>query len=165
VAEAGPYLLTLQSQGFVGGEGVQPGGCRAAGTAEEESVGVLPVLGAGIVGHEQCVEAGLGLVAAVDALRRRAPWGHWGLLCGAWASTGCPPRRAAPPWGRSSPALGLSKGRNASHVIVTILSFLRKVWEKEGQNTCTNNILSLQNTHRSQKHSARRHRSDSIPQS
>jgi hypothetical protein len=66
---AGPDLPTLQSQGSVEGEGAQPGGCRAAGAAEEAGASVPPLLGAGIVGREQGVEAGLGLVAAVDDLR------------------------------------------------------------------------------------------------
>jgi hypothetical protein len=39
--EAGPNLPTLQSQGSVEGGGVQSGGCRAAGAAEEAG-GITP---------------------------------------------------------------------------------------------------------------------------
>jgi hypothetical protein len=69
VAEAGPNLPSLEIQGSVEGGGVQPGKCRAAGAADEAGAGVLPVLGAGVGGHGQGVEAGLGLMAATDALR------------------------------------------------------------------------------------------------
>jgi hypothetical protein len=110
VPEAGVELPAFELESSGEWESIQPGGGRAAGTAEESGVGALAILGAGGKGGQQGICSGLGGVPGECALRLRND-AH-----GVWAGLAVLRRPEADggvvQGGWSCSPLGLSKGRN-----------------------------------------------------
>jgi hypothetical protein len=81
VPEAGVELPAFELESSGEWESIQPGGGRAAGTAEESGPGMLAVLGAGGKGGQQGVCSGLGGVPGECVLRlRNDAHGDWAGL-------------------------------------------------------------------------------------